>query len=117
MRTCQHYSTLHFFSSLLDRRADKYTGRPRFVMGGELMTSNKFLLFTQPGPLCDLIFLCFERLLTLTSFNRLRRAAHDGLNSRIVKQYRLIQEREAVLLALNLMTNPSDLHAELQRYV
>lgn len=51
----------------------------------------------------------------LSSFNRLRRAAHDGLNPRIVKKYRSVQEREAALLTSNLLKNPSALHAEIQR--
>ncbi|KAI0339656.1 cytochrome P450 [Trametopsis cervina] len=86
-------------ADLLDRRADSFSDRPRFVMGSELMSREKFVLYTPYN----------------AHFIRLRRAVQDGFSSRAVKAYSPIQEREAAIMLRNFMKDPAGWEQELER--
>lgn len=54
---------------------------------------------------------------TLSSWRKLRKAAHMGLNLHAAEAYFPIQEREATLLVKSVLENPSDWDNHCQKYV
>ncbi|KAF8191496.1 cytochrome P450 [Mycena galopus ATCC 62051] len=77
-------------TDLLDHRSAIYSDRPRFIMGGEILTGGLMMPFTTYGE----------------QWKKLRRAAHEGL-IRISSSYAPIQEREASVLVKRLIEQPN----------
>ncbi|KAF8191538.1 cytochrome P450 [Mycena galopus ATCC 62051] len=87
-------------TDLLDQRSAIYSDRPRFIMGGEILTGGMLLPFATYGEL----------------WKKLRRAAHEGL-IRVASSYAPIQEREAAVLVKYMIEQPSPWVQNLKRKV
>ncbi|KAH9972013.1 cytochrome P450 [Lactifluus volemus] len=74
---------------LLECRAGKYSDRPHFVMVQKVLTNDLLLPFQTNG----------ER------WRRMRRAAHEALTKRAVRNYHPIQMKEATILALSVLSS------------
>ncbi|KAI9444592.1 cytochrome P450 [Lactarius indigo] len=90
-------NSLKAASELLDRRGTIYSGRPRLIMGHEIISGG-------------LIF-AFSTIL----WRRSRRAAHQGLTKVAVRSYHNILRKEGVLLTSALLANPGALEKHFQR--
>lgn len=87
-------------ADLLDRRAGIYSDRPRWIMASEILTGGLLVVFTGYGQM----------------WRRMRRAAHEGLNMRVAKDYYAIQTKEAAILADGLLKEPNSWDDHLRRY-
>ncbi|KAJ7660445.1 cytochrome P450 [Mycena rosella] len=85
-------------TDLLDRRSMIYSDRPRNIVSDMLSGGNVFAL-AQPTVL----------------WKRMRRAAHETLGPDIVKDYHASQERDAVLLASQMLHDPNNFHNQICR--
>ncbi|KAF8191490.1 cytochrome P450 [Mycena galopus ATCC 62051] len=85
-------------TDLLDHRSAIYSDRPRFIMGGEILTGGLMMPFATYGE----------------QWKKLRRAAHEGL-IRISSSYAPIQEREASVLVKRLIEQPNSWDYNLKR--
>ncbi|KAH8977890.1 cytochrome P450 [Lactarius hatsudake] len=85
---------------LLEKRSSIYSDRPHYICAGEFSTKNLLLTLTPYGDL----------------WRRFRRVAVEGFYKSAVKHFHPIQGREALMLALALMKNPSTLRKHLQRH-
>ncbi|KAH9022343.1 cytochrome P450 [Lactarius pseudohatsudake] len=85
---------------LLEKRSNIYSDRPHYICAGEFSTKNLLLTLTPYGDL----------------WRRFRRVAVEGFSKSAVKHFHPIQGREALMLALALMKNPSTLKKHLQRH-
>ncbi|TFK64022.1 cytochrome P450 [Pluteus cervinus] len=75
---------------LLDRRSAIYSSRPRFIMASEILTGGMFIPLQPYGE----------------TWRRMRKAAHEGLNTRAAETYQPLQEVEAATLVSGLMKEP-----------
>ncbi|KAK0498709.1 cytochrome P450 [Armillaria luteobubalina] len=82
-------NSLKVATDLLDRA--KFSDRPRNIVASDIMTRGMFVAFAPYG----------------NAWRHMRKAAHEGLNKSIVNQYHPIQIKEAVLLAADLLAEPS----------
>ncbi|GAB1312365.1 hypothetical protein MFIFM68171_02575 [Madurella fahalii] len=89
-------------SDLLDRKATITSHRPRNIVVG-IMTGNLLITFLNPGEI----------------WNRMRRASHNGLRPSAVPLYHPALYREAVSLAMKMLTEPSRMewYGHIQRAV
>lgn len=85
---------------LLERRGNIYSSRPRFVMGGELLSNNMRGLMTGYTPF----------------WRRWRKLLHGGFMARQSEKYRPIQSLESAVLMKDLLTNPADFRDHITRY-
>ncbi|KAH9054051.1 cytochrome P450 [Lactarius deliciosus] len=86
---------------LLEKRSNIYSNRPHYVSASEFSTKDLMLSLTAYGDL----------------WRRLRRVAVEGFSKSAVRDFHPIQGREALMLALALMKNPSsNLGKHLQRH-
>ncbi|EJU02639.1 cytochrome P450 [Dacryopinax primogenitus] len=83
---------------VLDRKSGATSGRPRFVMAGEIMCHNLLYMFMSPGE----------------QWRRLRRVTHEGFNIRACQAYYPFQEQEAANLVRSIMAEPTDLGQKLK---
>ncbi|KAH9071052.1 cytochrome P450 [Lactarius deliciosus] len=93
-------NSLKAASELLDRRANIYSGRPRFIMAQEIISGG--LAFASLNPVDDY-------------WRRGRRAAHQVLSKAAVRGYHNVLRREGVLLASALLANSGALEKHFQR--
>ncbi|KAF7359170.1 Cytochrome P450 [Mycena sanguinolenta] len=83
-----------------EKRSAIYSDRPRFIMGGEILTGGMLMPFATYGEL----------------WKKLRRAAHEGLSHDAVSSsFTSIQEREASVLVKSMVKQPSSWEHNLKR--
>ncbi|OIW27073.1 cytochrome P450 [Coniochaeta ligniaria NRRL 30616] len=85
---------------LLEKRGSVYSSRPRFIMGGELLSNGMRGLMAPYGPF----------------WRRWRKLLHSGFMQRQSETYRPIQSMESNVLMHELLTNPEDFRTHLERY-
>ncbi|SJL10290.1 related to O-methylsterigmatocystin oxidoreductase [Armillaria ostoyae] len=86
-------------ADLLDRRAGKFSDRPRNIVASDIMTGGNLVVFTRYGDV----------------WRRMRKAAHEGLNKGVVYKYHPIQTAEAVLLTAGVLAEPEKWNSHLRR--
>ncbi|KAI3615363.1 cytochrome p450 [Moniliophthora roreri] len=84
---------------LLDRRAAKYSQRPRSVVT-DYMTGGMLLVFINLS----------------TRWRAMHRAAHEALNIRASVRYHPILMREGIRLAIDILKSPEQCHNHVQRF-
>ncbi|KAK8032225.1 hypothetical protein PG990_001959 [Apiospora arundinis] len=85
---------------LLERRGATYSSRPRFVVGGELLSDGMRGLMAPYGDF----------------WRRWRKLLHSGFMQRKSASYRPIQRLESAVLARDLLVDPEGFRAHLDRY-
>jgi len=96
---------------LLDRRAAKYSDRPRILVGREYLTRNlDMVLISHTERLVKstqhtLIFSCLD---FIHRWRKMRRASETALGLRMAMNYQYKQAEESVLLAHDLLKKSSD---------
>ncbi|KAK7418150.1 hypothetical protein QQX98_004125 [Neonectria punicea] len=85
---------------LLEKRGAVYSSRPRFIMGGELLSGGMRGLMAPYS----------------SYWRRWRKLLHGGFMQRQSETYRPIQSLESKVLMHDLLTNPSDFRTHLERY-
>ncbi|KAF7986079.1 hypothetical protein HWV62_41481 [Athelia sp. TMB] len=78
-------------ADLLDRRADKYSDRPAFIVASDMLSGGLLLVFM---PFNDL-------------WRRMRRAAHEAMNADATDNFYPCQVKEAIILADGLLRYPN----------
>ncbi|KAH9002683.1 cytochrome P450 [Lactarius hatsudake] len=86
-------------ADLLDRRAGIYSDRPLNIVASNIMTGGLLLVF---GRYNDI-------------WRRQRKAAHEGLNKSVVKDYQALQTKEALILASGGLNDPTEWDNHLRR--
>lgn len=90
---------LTYCSELLDKRATKYSGRPRMVQGGEIMGLDEGMFMIQPGD----------------KFRSYRKISHSQLGSfTAIDRWKGQLELEARRYLLNLLESPGDFVRHIQ---
>ncbi|KAI9508272.1 cytochrome P450 [Russula earlei] len=84
---------------LLDRRANIYSDRPRFIVSNDILCGGLFLAAMPYGDL----------------WRRTRRAAHEVLTKVAVRDYHPIFRKESILLASAMLQNPGALDKHIKR--
>ncbi|KAF5343048.1 hypothetical protein D9758_011153 [Tetrapyrgos nigripes] len=84
---------------LLDRRSAIYSDRPRFIMAGEILSRGLLIGLCGYGDL----------------LRKLRKATHEGFNTRASEAYQPIQEKEAAVLVDSMLKDPNSWIAHLER--
>ncbi|KAI0835784.1 cytochrome P450 [Hypoxylon sp. FL0890] len=85
---------------LLEKRGAKYSSRPRFIMGGELLSGGMRGLMSPYGPF----------------WRRWRKLLHSGFMQRQSETYRPIQSLESKVLVHDLLEDPARFRKHLERY-
>ncbi|KAI9457950.1 cytochrome P450 [Lactarius psammicola] len=85
---------------LLEKRSNIYSDRPRYITAGEFSTKNMAFSIMPYGDL----------------WRRFRRVAVESFSKSTVPRFHPIQGREAIILALSLIKNPSNLLQHFQRH-
>ncbi|KAI0279216.1 cytochrome P450 [Russula aff. rugulosa BPL654] len=86
-------------ADLLDRRAGIYSDRPRNIVASDIMTGGLLVVFTRYNDI----------------WRRMRKAAHEGLNKGLVKDFYETQTKEALLLAAGGLAEPAQWDKHLRR--
>ncbi|KIV77051.1 hypothetical protein PV11_08887 [Exophiala sideris] len=84
---------------LLEKRSNKYSSRPRFVVMGELLWDGSAILVKPYGK----------------EWSVRRKALHSALTPRVLLNYRPVQEAEATRLCYHLLEDPSHFEPHLDR--
>ncbi|KAH9963307.1 cytochrome P450 [Russula dissimulans] len=84
---------------LLDRRARIYSDRPRLIVACDMMTDGLLFGFAKNND----------------TWRRMRKAAAEGLSKNAVKEFYETHVKEAVLLASDLLLDPTEWNAHLLR--
>ncbi|KAH9165237.1 cytochrome P450, partial [Lactarius sanguifluus] len=85
---------------LLEKRSNLYSDRPHYISAGEFLTQNLTLSFSLFGEL----------------WHRHRRVAVEGFSKTNSQQFRPIQGREAIMLALELIKSPPSPEKHFKRH-
>ncbi|GKT53022.1 cytochrome P450 [Colletotrichum tofieldiae] len=85
---------------LLERKGAIFSSRPRFIMGGELLSGGMRGLMAPYSPF----------------WRRWRKLLHSGFMQRQSETYRPVQSLESKVLMHELLTRPSDFRRHLERY-
>ncbi|KAI9452373.1 cytochrome P450 [Lactarius psammicola] len=85
---------------LLEKRSNIYSDRPHYISAGEFLTENLTLSFSLFGDL----------------WHRFRRVAVEGFSKSASQHFHLIQSREAIMLALELMKSPPSPEKHFRRH-
>ena len=85
---------------LLEKRGSVYSSRPRFIMGGELLSDGMRGLMAPYGPF----------------WRRWRKLLHSGFMQRQSETYRPVQSLESNVLMHELLKTPEDFRTHLERY-
>lgn len=85
---------------LLEKRGAVYSSRPRFIMGGELLSGGMRGLMAPYGPF----------------WRRWRKLLHGEFMQRQSETYRPIQSMESKVLMHDLITDPGAFRRHLERY-
>ncbi|KAI0052742.1 cytochrome P450 [Auriscalpium vulgare] len=86
-------------ADLLDRRAGIYSDRPLNVVASDIMTGGLLVVFTRYSDI----------------WRRMRKAAHEGLNKGVVRDFHTTQTKEALLLAIGGLEEPKEWDKHLRR--
>ncbi|KAH9065324.1 cytochrome P450 [Lactarius vividus] len=86
-------------ADLLDRRAGIYSDRPVNVVASDIMTGGLLVVFTRYNDI----------------WRRMRKAAHEGLNKGAAKDFHGTQIKEALILASDGLSNPTEWDKHLRR--
>ncbi|KAI9465400.1 cytochrome P450 [Lactarius psammicola] len=86
-------------ADLLDRRAGIYSDRPRNIVASDIMTGGLLVVFTRYNDI----------------WRRMRKAAHEGLNKGVVKDFHGTQTKEALILASDGLNSPTEWDKHLRR--
>ncbi|PBK94480.1 cytochrome P450 [Armillaria gallica] len=92
-------NSLKVAADLLDRRAGKFSDRPRNIVASDILTGGNMFPFAHYGEV----------------WRRMRKAAHEGLNKAVVYRYHSIQTAEAVLLTAGVLAEPEKWDSHLRR--
>ncbi|KAI5926612.1 hypothetical protein F4810DRAFT_707700 [Camillea tinctor] len=85
---------------LLERRGAVHSSRPRFIVGGELLSGGMRGLMAPYGD----------------AWRRWRRLLHGGFTARRSAEYRPVQARESAVLMRDLLRDPDAFRTHLERY-
>ncbi|KDN69081.1 hypothetical protein CSUB01_11693 [Colletotrichum sublineola] len=85
---------------LLEKKGAIFSSRPRFIMGGELLSGGKRGLMAPYSPF----------------WRRWRKLLHSGFMQRQSETYRPVQSLESKVLMHELLTRPKDFRKHLERY-
>ncbi|KAF9045490.1 cytochrome P450 [Panaeolus papilionaceus] len=86
---------------LLEKRSDIYSSRPRFVVAGEILSSNmRGLMLPNSNP----------------TWRKWRKVLHTGFQSRQAATYKEIQSLESKLMLKQILDEPNLFEKHLQRY-
>ncbi|KAB5566218.1 cytochrome P450 [Coniochaeta sp. 2T2.1] len=85
---------------LLEKRGSVYSSRPRFIMGGELLSDGMRGLMAPYGPF----------------WRRWRKLLHSGFMQRQSETYRPVQSLESNVLMHELLEDPEEFRTHLERY-
>jgi hypothetical protein len=104
-------------ADLLDRRAGIYSDRPRNIVASDIMTGGLLVVFTRYNDMCVLSDETSRCDMTnwLSSWRRMRKAAHEGLNKGVVRDFHETQTKEALLLAAGGLAEPAQWDKHLRR--
>jgi hypothetical protein len=96
-------------SDLLDKRSNIYSGRPRYISANEYLTENLALVLSPYGDLYAINTQLYfsSSLITSPSVRRFRRVTAEGFSKSASQSFYPIQNREAIVLTLSLMNNPT----------
>jgi len=104
-------------ADLLDRRAGIYSDRPRNIVASDIMTGGLLIVFTQYNDMYVLLlgsgFMLYIEL--IASWRRMRKAAHEGLNKSVIKDFHSTQTKEALILASDGLNDPTQWEKHLRR--
>jgi hypothetical protein len=103
---------------LLDRRANNYSDRPRFIVAQDILCGGLFTSFMSYVDLSVLAISSeFWKLIFFSSrsWRRARRAASEVLTKVAVRDYHPVFRKEAILLAVAILENPDALDKYIQR--
>ncbi|KAI9450255.1 cytochrome P450 [Russula earlei] len=92
------FNSLKSAFDLLERRASNYSDRPRLVMAQEILSNGLVFALMNYG----------ER------WRRLRRAAHEALSKKALRNYHPIQTKEATILVSSLLMPSASLYPDKQ---
>ena len=101
---------------LLEKRSGIYSDRPHSIVLCDYMTEGLSLFSTPYNDLYDLESIYQVCTDPLCRLRRYRRASTDSFSKSGVSLFRPVQNREAMILALDLMKNPSDKGMYLRRH-
>ena len=104
-------------ADLLDRRAGIYSDRPRNIVASDIMTGGLLVVFTRYNDMYVLWIGSESCSIStfITSWRRMRKAAHEGLNKGLVKDFFGTQTKEALILASDGLNNPAEWDKHLRR--
>ena len=85
---------------LLEKRGSIYSSRPRFIMGGELLSGGMRGLMAPYSPF----------------WRRWRKLLHGGFMQRQAETYRPVQSLESAVLMHDLLRDPGEFRRHLERY-
>ena len=104
-------------ADLLDRRAGIYSDRPRNIVASDIMTGGLLVVFTRYNDMfvSHLTRVWHDVTIASPSWRRMRKAAHEGLNKGVVKDFHEPQTKEALLLAAAGLAEPGQWDKHLRR--
>ncbi|KAL5514879.1 hypothetical protein ACEPAG_2195 [Sanghuangporus baumii] len=85
---------------LLEKRSDKYSSRPRFIMSGEILSDNMRGLMLPNNE----------------EWRKWRKILHTGFHFRQAQKYRIIQSLESKATMQQIVENPEEYEKHIQRY-
>ncbi|KAL5478269.1 hypothetical protein ACEPAI_2453 [Sanghuangporus weigelae] len=85
---------------LLEKRSDKYSSRPRFIMSGEILSDNMRGLMLPNNE----------------EWRKWRKILHTGFHLRQAQKYRVIQSLESKVTMQQIVENPEEFEKYIQRY-
>ncbi|KAL4260675.1 cytochrome P450 family protein [Pleurotus pulmonarius] len=85
---------------LLDKRSEIYSSRPRFIMGGEILSDNKRGLMLPYGE----------------EWRKFRKILHSGFHARKSEEYQPIQSLESKIMMHQILAEPKNYERHIQRY-
>ncbi|KIP04732.1 hypothetical protein PHLGIDRAFT_75427 [Phlebiopsis gigantea 11061_1 CR5-6] len=98
----QHIVAINDFATsaeLLGRRSGIYSDRPRLIVANKLMCNNKNPAFLPYGE----------------HWRKVRKAGHEGFNTRAVEAYRPMQEEHAARRVSALLIDPTNIDSHIRR--
>ena len=104
-------------ADLLDRRAGIYSDRPPNIVASDIMTGGLLVVFTRYNDMfvSHLTRVWHDLTIASSSWRRMRKAAHEGLNKGVVKDFYEPQTKEALLLAAAGLAEPAQWDKHLRR--
>ncbi|KAF8258899.1 hypothetical protein EI94DRAFT_1069445 [Lactarius quietus] len=101
---------------LLEKQSNIYSDRPNYVSASEILTRHLDLPMMPYGDLYAVNCPFYSSVLIFHRWRRFRRVSVEGFSKSVVNNFYLIQGREALMLALAQIRNPSDPEKHCQRH-